>query len=244
VGMNVQGERFGVTPGVVETNPGSSDLWFPEGTLVRFSAAPTTGFGFVEWTGALAGQPNPALFQLDAPMDAGAIFDLTYKVQQGLRHAVEAAAHQEILLVAENGSAPVTWSLAGGRLPEGLELDPGGLIRGAPMETGEFALTVQARDGAGLLATGTLTLEVARPAVGVEALAADFLGGPGELTDDQRRFLDRAGNRNGTYDLGDMRAFFLAYPGLPMTVAERALIRTLLPAVTFGPREGSGGEDR
>jgi hypothetical protein len=242
VGMSLQGEQFGVQPGTVETDPGSADLWFPEGTMVRFTAAPTTGFGFVEWTGALAGQPNPAVLQLDLPVDAGALFDLIYEVPQGVRLAVEAATAQEIVLVAENGTAPYTWSLVQGRLPDGLDLDSSGLIRGAPMEIGEFGLTIQARDGAGLLATGTLTLEVAPPSVGVQALAAGFLGGPVELSERQRQFLDRAGNRNGAYDLGDLRAFFLANPDLPVTVEERAFLRAVLPTVKFGAGEGAGGE--
>jgi hypothetical protein len=202
------------------------------------SASPTTGFGFVRWMGALEGRPNPTLLQMDAPVDAGALFELTYRIGGELRPRVPAAAPLELALVAENGSAPIAWTLLAGRLPEGVALRSDGVLTGAALESGDFPLTVQAEDGSGLRGVAELTLEVGLPDLGVQTLIGVFLGNPGTLTELQQRYLDRAGNRNGSYDQGDMRAFFLANRDLPMTVEQRALVRSLLPAVTFG----GGGE--
>jgi M6 family metalloprotease-like protein len=237
--MAIQGTQFGVTPGSILTQPASPDGWFPEGTPVGLTASAATGFGFVRWTGALSGQGNPALLQMDAPLDAGALFELTYRVPASLRHEVQAAAPQEIQLQADNGTSPITWTLLEGRLPEGFALRPEGVITGAALESGDFPLTVQAVDAAGLTATGSITLAVGRPAVGVQALVSPFLAGASTLTELQRIYLDNAGNRNGTYDLGDLRAFFLANRDLPVTAEQQATLRTLVPAVTFGP---GGGE--
>jgi hypothetical protein len=237
--MDVQGTQFGVTPGSITTQPASPDGWFPEGTPVGLTASAATGFGFVRWTGALSGQGNPALLQMDAPLDAGALFELTYRVTPGLRHEVPAATPQEIELRADNGTSPITWTLLEGRLPEGFSFRQDGMITGAALESGDFPLAVQAVDAAGLTASGSLVLAVGRPAVGVGALVSPFLGSASALTELQTIYLDKAGNRNGSYDLGDLRAFFLANRDLPATAEQRAIVRTLVPAVTFGP---GGGE--
>jgi hypothetical protein len=237
VRLAVQGGQFGVTPGTVTTNPTSPDSWFPEGTLVTFTAAPTTGFGFLRWTGFLAGQTNPARHQVNAPFDAAVEFELTYRIAGGVSHTIEAATPQEIVLTAENGSAPITWSVLSGRLPDGLALSDAGVLSGAALERGQFAVTLRARDASGLIATGNLTLHVGRPRIGVDALVGVFLLGTPAPSELQRGYLDRNGNRNGFYDLGDLRIFLLANPDLPATAEDRALVRTLLPTLTFTPAD-------
>ena len=234
VRTQVQGEQFGVSPGTVSTNPTTSDLWFPQGTQVTFTAGATTGFRFLSWTGTLAGATNPVTRALSAPVDATAVFELSYRVA-GASQGFEAAVTQELVLLAENGNAPVTWTLLSGRVPEGMSFDPSGLVRGAALESGDFALGLQAVGALGLTATGTVTLNVARPNVGVGTLVSPFLlATPPLPTELQAMFLDRAGNGNGFYDLGDLRAFLLANPGLPMTAAQQAAVRMLVPVLSFG----------
>jgi M6 family metalloprotease-like protein len=235
--MNLQGGQFGVTPGQVLANPASTDFWFPEGAMVTLTASPTTGFGFTSWSGVLAGQGNPAHYQVNAPVEAGAVFTLNYKVQ-GAKHVLEAASTQEILLLAENSSSPVSWTLNEGRLPEGLTFGSDGALKGAAFELGLFPLNVTARDAKGLTATGTISLEVTRPTVGVQTLVSPFLKGAIAPTDLQRQFLDRQGNRNGAYDVGDLRAFLLANPNLPMTAQQKAMVKALFPALTLTPVPG------
>jgi hypothetical protein len=106
------------------------------------------------------------------------------------------------------------------------------------METGSFPLTLRASDASGLAATATVTLTVTPPVVGIDNLVGPFLLTQRTPTEDQLQFLDRAGNRNGFYDLGDLRAFLLANPGLPMTSADRGLVREILNI----PAPGRGGD--
>ena len=49
-----------MAPGSVVTTPASPELWFSSGASVTVEATAADGFGFVGWTGGLAGLPNPA----------------------------------------------------------------------------------------------------------------------------------------------------------------------------------------
>jgi hypothetical protein len=214
VRTGVTGGQFGVSPGTVSVSPASSDGWVAEGTMATFTAQ-------------------------NVPIDVTSDFELIYRVSGAVSHTLEAATPQEIVLTAENGKAPITWRVLAGQLPAGLALS-GGVLRGAALEAGQFPLSLEARDASGLAATGTLTLDVSKPRVGVDALVGVFLLGTPAPSDDQKAYLDHNGNHNGFYDLGDLRVFLLANPTLPATAAQRALVRTLLPMITFG----SAGEVR
>jgi len=63
--------------------------------------------------------------------------------------------------LSAGGDAPRTWSLASGRLPTGLALDPQtGLIAGTPEESGPFPLVFSGTDAAGAMASVDFTLTV------------------------------------------------------------------------------------
>jgi hypothetical protein len=47
------------------------------------------------------------------------------------------------------GDTPLTWSLEGGNLPNGLNLSPDGVISGTPTTAGTFNFTVKATNNAG-----------------------------------------------------------------------------------------------
>jgi hypothetical protein len=51
-----------------------------------------------------------------------------------------------VLLHATGGAPPYVWSVAGGELPEGINLTPEGLLSGRPMKPGSFPLTVKVED--------------------------------------------------------------------------------------------------
>lgn len=242
VSVTQVGGQEGVDPGVVEISGASSDGWVASGTQVTFQARPITGFRFLEWAGALAGSPNPAVRLVDEPLALEARYDQTFGVATPTSLTLEAAVRTEVTLVADNATPPVAWTLQQGTLPSGMDL-VGALFRGSPMETGTFPLTLRASDASGLTATARVTLTVTPPVVGIDNLVGPFLLTQRTPTEDQLQFLDRAGNRNGFYDLGDLRAFLLANPGLPLTSADRGLVREILNIPAPG-RSGDGAVPR
>jgi M6 family metalloprotease-like protein len=207
-------------PGHLETDPASPDLWFARGSEVRFEARARTGFTFVQWSGALTGGENPATLTLDDPVDVSADFQFIFAVE-GLpgEVALPAAEPVEIGLEVTSGEDPFMWYLVEGSLPDGMEFRGGeARITGVPMEMGRFPIHLRVHDAQGLEAAAAVVLEVGVPSVGVDDLMSGFLGRGIALTHAQREFLDREGNRNGRYDVGDARRFVLAHPDLPRTV--------------------------
>ena len=83
----------------------------------------------------------------------------TFTIQKALQHSF-----YEATLEGQGGISPYHWSLAAGRLPNGMKLDPDtGIISGTPEESGVFDFTVQMRDSSEPPKTTikTLALEVA-----------------------------------------------------------------------------------
>jgi M6 family metalloprotease-like protein len=234
----LQGLGSQVVPGTVTTVPASPDLWFDEGTQVAFQAQPKTGFEFRTWAGALTGTTNPALLLMDQPKDATATFQMVFGLHPNARVEFPALTRLEISLETRNANLPVRWTQHSGAVPEGMTLNRSGLLVGEALQAGEFPLELSVRDAIGLEASGTVTL-VVKPAVfGTNDLAAQFLLGPGGLSDGQRRYLDLSGNQNGLYDLGDFRAYLLAHPDAPADTPPAASARRVVPLVDFGAPEG------
>jgi hypothetical protein len=65
-------------------------------------------------------------------------------------------------LVAAGGTAPYTWKLVGGSLPDGLRLGPDGQIAGVPSKPGRVSLAVRAVDSKGRPALSETELDVTR----------------------------------------------------------------------------------
>jgi hypothetical protein len=229
----------GIPPGSVEFDPGDEEGWVPEGETVVLMAQPRTGFGFLEWTGILAGHPNPTTVTADTPMHAGALFDLTFStVSNPPSVEIGAATTHFLALEVQNANPPVTWVLTAGTLPQGMRLDPIGRISGAPMELGTFPLSFRVRDAIGLEAGLSLDLVVVDPVISIERLASPFLLTGAPLDFNEKTYLDREGNRNGVYDLGDFRAFFLRNPDVPMSGDIREIFDLIVPMGDM--RSGSG----
>ena len=64
-------------------------------------------------------------------------------------------------LAATSGVAPYTWSLAGGQLPPGLSIQPGGSISGTPSQSGTFSFTVEATDSSNTTGTANFSINIA-----------------------------------------------------------------------------------
>jgi hypothetical protein len=121
-----------------------------------------------------------------------------------------------------------------------MSLDPIGRIAGAAMDRGTYPLSFGVRDAIGLEADLSLDLVVVDPEISIERLASPFLLTGETLDFNQKTYLDREGNRNGAYDLGDFRAFFLRNPDLPVSGDLREIIELLVPMGDL--RSGSGGK--
>ncbi|MEX2465406.1 MAG: M6 family metalloprotease domain-containing protein [Gemmatimonadota bacterium] len=208
----LEGGADGIVPATVESFPSSPDLWFREGREISVEVVPRTGFRFLEWTGPLAGASNPAFLTMDTPVSAGADLETTYAVP-ALSFEPRAATPQELVLNVLNGTGPVAWTVVDGALPDGLTLRRGGLVTGAAAETGAFSVRVRARDAIGLTAEGVVTFEVREPDIPHARAAAHFLLSGRSLTDAEAVFLDRHGNADGRYDLGDFRAWVFKEEG-------------------------------
>jgi len=77
-----------------------------------------------------------------------------------------------------------------------------------------------------------------------ETLAVPFLGSGTGPTPGQRDYLDRQGNRNGRYDLGDFRAFLASGGGAGRTVSSadpRTEIKLSVPVKLDGHRNPARG---
>jgi hypothetical protein len=66
-------------------------------------------------------------------------------------------------LQATGGRPPYAWALIAGQLPDGLSLDPSGLIYGRPRKKGTFTFTVEVTDDCQQKAQQTLTIVVTTP---------------------------------------------------------------------------------
>jgi hypothetical protein len=80
-----------------------------------------------------------------------------------LRGVLGAAFSQT--LTATGGTAPYTWSLAGGNLPAGLTLSPAGLLSGTPTVAGSFPVTFSVTDATNVSAQQSATISVASSTV-------------------------------------------------------------------------------
>jgi hypothetical protein len=67
----------------------------------------------------------------------------------------------EVALSVTGGTAPFTWSIAAGSLPDGVRLHSRtGLLHGSPTERGEFRFTVQARDANNAMVSRAFELSI------------------------------------------------------------------------------------
>ena len=119
------------------------------------SAGGTSGFTIqvIDTKGGKATQ------QFSITISAG----LTITTAPGLATAAINVAYS-VTVSAAGGTAPYTWSLAGGALPGGLTLNAStGVIGGVPSTSGNFTFTLKVTDGASSTASKQFTIIVSQP---------------------------------------------------------------------------------
>jgi hypothetical protein len=124
----------------------------------------------------------------------------------GLRHSVN---------FRDNSSLDLTWRVASGALPPGLTLEPGGTLHGTPESGGSHDFTIEGRI-LNLTTTRPFSMIVTVPSLDRTEVMSALLRGSG-LTAIESAYLDFVGNRNNSFDLGDVRAWLQSLGALPST---------------------------
>ncbi|WP_270730374.1 putative Ig domain-containing protein [Shimia sp. Alg240-R146] len=78
------------------------------------------------------------------------------------------------VLTASGGNGNYTFTLSAGALPDGIDLTSAGVLQGAPLETGTFAVTVAVVDSVGNTGVASYSLEI-DPALGILDISPDVL---------------------------------------------------------------------
>jgi M6 family metalloprotease-like protein len=127
-----------------------------------------------------------------------------------------ALAEYRAELWAAGGALPYQWTVAG-TIPRGLSGSVDGdrfVLTGTPLESGSFPLPLQLLDVRGTRVTQDVVLRIEAPAAfALERLLQPFTRSSATpLTAQEQIYLDQAGNRNGRYDVGDLRKYLKANP--------------------------------
>lgn len=195
-------------------------------------------------TGVLSGTPVAAgTYSFTVTVQSGALGDtrvlsiavvppVTIVSDSVRRAGVMGAAYADTLR-AGGGDEPAVWSLAGGTLPDGVSLGGTGVLSGIAERDGTFRFTARATAGP-VSSTRQFVVSVSRPVLAAGAVVDQLLGA-GSLTQEQARFLDLLGNRNGRVDVGDVRAW-LTQAGQIDAALQPVLDALLRDGEPAGPR--------
>jgi hypothetical protein len=168
-----------VPPGTVGSSYSATLTVTPAGTQTFTVTAGTLppGLDLGSSNGAISGTPTTAgsyPFKVQVTDNQGRSIAREYKIDVANPIVVSPLAlqgqsgeHSEVgtalsgTLSATGGNGTLTWSLASGSLPTGVELGPDGTISGTPTTAGTFTFTAQVTDVDGRAATVSQTLIVA-----------------------------------------------------------------------------------
>ena len=135
--------------------------------------------------------------------------DLLLFATDSVRRGTMGGEYADTLRV-EGLSTGVSWTITAGALPAGVSLNPAtGVLSGIPQTSGTFAFSARA-ESAGRIGVREFRLDVIRPIVDRGAATDYLLGLSTRLTPALQRFMDLQGNKNGRYDIGDLRAYLRA----------------------------------
>lgn len=215
-------------------------------TDVTLTAAPEPGSAFWRWSGDASGSANPLTVTVDAHRSVAAEFVRALSITtSSLRVAVVDAPYADTLR-ASGGTPTKTWSYTGTLAP-GLALAPlTGVISGFPSSTGDYAFTVRVQSDT-FRAEKALAIHVSEapppppepPPAGLtmDEVVDQLLTGASTLDERELDYLDRIGNQNGSFDVGDFRAYLTAVGAVgtgDAALVRRSTVRA--PDARGGPR--------
>lgn len=191
---------------VGSTPPVSNDTVLTPGTVVTLTAVPDAGAVFDGWAGDTLDTADTLRLVMDRGWSVRADFVPPLVASFGTPAAGVMGASYALVPTVTGGRGTYAWSLGAGRLPAGLRLGGNGAVTGIPEESGQFPVTVRVGSGPQTLDLA-LVLSVTTPQLVTASVLRTLVGTGGTLTDDERRYLDLIGNRNGGFDVGDFLAF-------------------------------------
>jgi M6 family metalloprotease-like protein len=190
---------------------------------VVLTPAPDPGQAFVGWTGDTVASAATLTLRMRRAFAVQAQFQAALAASDtALRAPVLGAAYADTLRVA-GGNGSSSFAMLSGSLPPGLALSFQGVISGTPTKDSTYTFTVRATSGVQRLDL-TFTMVVTTPTLAATAVVDQLLIGGSALTAEERAYMDLQGNRNGTFDLGDVLAWFDDNPGLLNPAVMRRLV--------------------
>ncbi|UCG87191.1 MAG: M6 family metalloprotease domain-containing protein [Gemmatimonadota bacterium] len=111
------------------------------------------------------------------------------------------------------GALPYTMTVAPNTKPDGIVLRADGdrlSVEGTVLQTGQFDIDMLIEDARGVVGSTSLPVVVLSPVIADSTLMTGLLGrATSDMSVKQRSLLDNDGNRNGSYDVGDLRRYLL-----------------------------------
>jgi M6 family metalloprotease-like protein len=214
----VGGGAIGASGGI------TSGSFVDDGDSVVLTAQPAAGQTFTGWAGDTV-TPNAVLvLRAGRPWTVLGNFQSQLAVADTvLRAPVMGATYADTIRMS-GGAGVYAFTRLAGTLPPGLVLSSQGVLSGIPTDDGTYAFTVRVAS-AGQQMDLPLAMTVVTPALSPAAVVDQLLAGGAALTADERRYMDLQGNANGSYDIGDVTAWFDAHPGLLSPGLVRRLAR-------------------
>lgn len=199
--------------------------FIPQGRDVVLTASVTTAPQFCGWSGAdTASNSNPLTLPMERPFSVLASFGTSAAITSAAArpNGVMGAAYNDQLEIS-GGSGIMVWSVTGGALPQGVNLDPAtGVLSGYPRQSGDFSY--QATVTSCSTVSQTFTFSVSTPTLATADVVTQLLGPAAPLNADEVRYLDYLGNNNTQFDIGDFLAWVKA-TGAPLSAAILSTMR-------------------
>ena len=197
------------------------------GTPVTLAAEVTqSGVRFEGWAGDTTSSSDTLRLGMARPYRVSALFAAPLVIVGGEPAQAVMGAPYSHAFATEGGTPAKTWTLAGGALPDGMQLWTDGVLSGTPRETGSFAFTARVTSGS-QTTSRPVQLEVAAPALAASDVVSHLTGVSQTLSVDEITYLDLVGNRNNRFDVGDFLAWIEQTGG---AVSAEMMQRVLHPA--------------